>query len=1328
MWFGTIAGLNRYDGYTFKTFTHNVNDSLSLADNYVQRIFGLPGNKLFIGSRKANSIYDPGKENFSNAEKYFSAAGLPGGTIVSIVNTGPYYWFLFADSGLYKMQPDGKILKFPGSNFPGSVVTDVKADSKDNLVIVRNSGIVEKIDSRSNKLIFRSDAISKTLNKELYSFSLFVDRQDDIWLYLPAIPFGTIYYNSITKEVKRFTNENNILNNDIVSGIVQDDKNNIWIGTDHGGINIIDKNAFTTSYLKNVEGDNTSLSQNVITSLYKDDLGIIWMGTYKRGINYYHENISKFPLYRHQPGNNASLTYDDVNRFVEDSKGNMWIGTNGGGLIYFDRQHNTFKQYRHEANNSNSISNDVIVSLLIDHEQKLWIGTYFGGLDCFDGKYFKHYRHNNTDPNSLAEDRIWELYEDDNHHLWIGTYNGGLDRFDREKNIFYHYKKGANALSSNYISSFTADKQGNLWVGTDAGIDVLSKSTGEFLHYNAASNSIANDDVISLLRDNQDNIWIGTRNGLSVFNATSNRFQTFNTKNGLPDNSVLNIIQDNTGNIWISTPRGLSKITAQNGNGIIRITCKNYDELDGLQNRDFNENAAYKTRAGELVFGGASGFNLFHPSSIKENKNIPGIVFTDFQLYNNTLSIGEQYNDHVILSQAISETKEITLGYNENSFSIAFAALSFDNTEKNQYAYMLEDFNKDWLITSAATRRATYTNLDPGEYIFRVKASNDDGVWNSEGISLRIHILPPFWQTPLAYTLYVLALIAILFFARRLVIQRARMRFALEQERKEAHRLHELDMMKIKFLTNVSHEFRTPLSLILTPLDKIVKNTQDPGQKKHFLLIHRNARRLLNLVNQLLDFRKMEVQELTLNPSEGDVTKFIQEISYSFTDMAEKKNIQFFYTSNKEHLLTSFDHDKLERILFNLLSNAFKFTPEYGNVTVDVFTEEKDEDAIVHIKVKDSGIGIPKEKQEKIFERFFQNETPETIINQGSGIGLAITKEFVRMYNGTIQVESVVNNGTCFTISLPFKKLASAAIDNSPLSLNGNHVMQENAEPCNEEEKVTVLKSRNGKSKKQTILIVEDNEDFRFYLKDNLRHLFNVCEAINGKEGWQKTLTNYPELIVTDISMPLMNGIELCHKIKTDPRTKHIPVIILTALTGEDKHLKSLEIGAADYITKPFNFEIMLSRINNILEQQQSLKKALIKHAEAKPSEIKVPSGDAKFIQQVMEVIEKNLSNPDFSVEELSRELYISRVAMYKRIFNLSGKSPLDFIRFIRLQRAAQLLEKTELTVSEVAYEVGFNNPKYFAKFFKAEYNIVPSAYQAEKKRQLKEIDQTEEG
>jgi signal transduction histidine kinase/DNA-binding response OmpR family regulator len=710
---------------------------------------------------------------------------------------------------------------------------------------------------------------------------------------------------------------------------------------------------------------------------------------------------------------------------------------------------------------------------------------------------------------------------------------------------------------------------------------------------------------------------------------------------------------------------------------------------------------------------------MFNPAGITGNNYIPPVVFTDFQLFNQSVQAGEEVNGHVILPHSISEASEITLNYDENVFSIEFSALGFDNTDKSKYLFKLDGFDKQWLVARAKSRRATYTNLDPGSYTFTVKASNENGLWRDAGASINIIVLPPFWKTTWAYLFYLSIVLAILFFARKMIIARARARFAIEEERKQANRLHELDMMKIKFFTNVSHEFRTPLSLILTPLDRMIMHVHEPEYKKQLQMIQRNGRRLLNLVNQLLDFRKMEVQELRLNLQQGNLARFIREVCYSFTDLAEKKNIEFCFTCNRENFITQFDPDKLERILFNLLSNAFKFTFENGHVGVVINIAANGGKTFVEIKIEDDGIGIPKEKHQKIFERFFQNDVPGTFLNQGSGIGLSITKEFVRLYNGTITLESDAGAGACFTVLLPFEEIKEP-VNGVAIKLAGPASAAENEAAAMPEEEFNNgrahLQNKLPKKDAPVLLLVEDNEDFLFYLKDNLREYFKIIEACNGKKGWQKVLSEHPDIVVSDVSMPVMDGIELCRKIKTDARTKHIPVILLTALAGDETHVLGLEAGANDYITKPFNFEIMLSRIRNILSGQKSLKKVLGKQVEVKPSEVIEESQDEKFIQKVLAIVEKNLSNPDFSVEELSRDLYMSRVTVYKKLFALTGKSPIDFIRSIRLQRAAKLLEGGNLTIAEIAYEVGFNNPKYFSKFFKAELNIPPSKYAAEKK------------
>jgi signal transduction histidine kinase/ligand-binding sensor domain-containing protein/DNA-binding response OmpR family regulator len=1316
IWFGTLSGLNRYDGYSFKIFNKKYNDSTSLPDNNILALHALPDGKMWVVTRGGPCIYNPQTEKFEQgANNYLQALGLPSGNILDIVkgNNGRY-WFLYDNLGLYlyagtakSAKPFAQHVKFN----PAEKITGVKETNDGKVWLVYQNGLLQQYDLKENRMVFSSTAVQE-LTKGNIPYSLFVDSDGDCWLW--HYTHGVLLFHPQSNSVKPF-NENSFpskLSSNLVAQVVQDNKGLIWVATDHGGVTLIDKkNNCKTSYLLTDPKDPQSLSHNSIMALYKSDNGIIWLGTYKQGVDYFNGNIVQFPHFHHQESNVRNLPFDDVNRFVEDRYGNIWIGTNGGGLIYFDRKNNTFKQYQHDPNNANSPGNNVIVSLWIDHENILWIGSYFGGLCSFDGKKFTRYIHNENDSTSLADDKVWEIYEDREQRLWVGTLGGGLDLLDRKTNRFthYQYKDGRpSPLLINYISAITQDSKGNLWIGTTAGIAVFEKNGKAPVFYQQTNgkNSLSSNDVICFLEDSKGRMWAGTRSGLNLFNEQTKSFQVFTTSDGLPDNIILNMLEDDRHTFWMSTPNGLCNATpVQKENGL-GFSIINYDERNNLQNREFNENAALKTRAGELVFGGPSGFNIIDPAVIQQPAYRPKILFTGFQLMDNDIEPGELVNDRVVLKQSISQVQHIDLKYKENVFSIEFTSLDFARSARDKYAYMMEGFNADWLYADGSQRRVTYTNLSPGHYTFKVKALSRDGVWSAIK-TLQINIKPPFWRTPLAYIIYVLIAAAIFLLARRITLDRIHMRFELQQQRREAERANALEQLKTKFFTNVSHEFRTPLSLIIAPLNKIIEQAANEDQKKQLNLVQRNAKRLLNLVNQLLDFRKMEVQEIKLHPAIGDIVRFSKDISYSFTDIAEKKGIQFSFSSGIDHLEIYFDKDKMEKILFNLLSNAFKYTHDNGMVSVKLTYNPPvtaEGDGTLAIEVKDTGIGIPADKQDNIFERFFQTDVPESMVNQGTGIGLAITKEFVKLHNGIITVQSEPDKGACFTVLLPARKIyePSTRAATRPVLTEG-------------EENFTAEENQKS-GKKKTIIIVEDNEDLRFYLKDNLKAQYHVEEAMNGKEGWEKIKQLNPDLVVSDIMMPLMDGVELARKIKTETLTAHIPVILLTAMGSEEKQLEGLKVGVNDYITKPFTFEILASRIRNLLAQQKLLQKRFHKQIEVNPAEVTVTSVDEKFLQQALEIVEKHIDNPDFSVEDFSQAMFMNRVTLYRKILSITGKTPLEFIRSIRLKRAAQLLEKSGKTVAEVAYEVGFNNPKHFTKFFKEEFKVTPSQYVASKK------------
>ena len=1352
LWIGTMSGLNRYDAYKFKVFKHDLRDTNSISDDYIEKIFQGPEGKIWVSTRNGINIYDPRTEKFDrNPQNYLNSIHIPDGNVIgSIVDIKKdilgSYWFLSPSTGIYVYNPVTNTTAHylhreeDAVSLYSNNVTAFARNKEGDWWIIYREGVIDKLSVSTGHVIFRTSVLQQAAAEKNLNYVAYCDGEDDLWVYANASSKGIFYYNTRTNNLLHIDKGAgpHSLNTNIINGVIQDEKGLIWIATDHGGINLLDKKDFSIRYLVNREDDPKSICQNSIYSLYRDAEGVVWIGTYKKGISYYHQGIMRFPLYRNWMPEAKNLNYNDVNRFLEDRKGNLWIGTNGGGLIYFNRQTGKSVQYLHSPSDPNSLSNDVIVCLCLDHEQRLWVGTYFGGLDYFDGKAFHHFRHNEKDSSSIADDRVWELLEDSSHRLWVGTFSQGLDQLDFRTNRFSHYKPAVpNSVQSGYVTGLMEDHRGNLWIATAYGVDVMELSTGLFHHYGHdeahPTTSLSNNNTFSTREDSRGLIWIATREGLNLFDPLHpEQFRTFRKEDGLPDNTILDILEDDSHNLWLSTPNGLSNILVNMDPASRKVSCRfrNYDESDGLQGREFNENAAFRTSRGELIFGGANGFNLFDPRQTHYNGPDRTVMLTDLQIFNKSVEIGQKLNGHIILPQSISQTQELVLPYKDNVFSLEFAALDFTNPEKVKYSYMLEGFSKQWLTADNKTRSATFTNLDPGDYTFKVRTAADGGGWNPDGLSLHIRVLPPFWKTPLAYIIYAVLLVVVLLLARRITVQRARSRFAIEQERQEAHRLHELDMMKIRFFTNVSHEFKTPLSLILTPLEKMMRETENPNRKSQFQLIHRNARRLLNMVNQLLDFRKLEDHELRLNRSKGDIIHFIRDLSFSFADMAEKKSIDFSFHSSIVHLYTSFDQDKLARIVFNLLSNAFKFTPKQGRISVGVNllpTGDPHQYGMLQLVVKDTGIGIEKAKHEKIFDRFFQDDLPESIINQGSGIGLSITREFVRLHGGSIYVESEPGIGSSFTILLPAEIIDATtevlpAVEEDTL-LDAEGIVHSGEELSGMKETIPVRPDeRNGHSdtpaetggfpvRKPTILLVEDNEDFRFYLKENMQEYFNIVEASNGKEGWQKTLGSHPDLIVSDISMPEMDGIEFCRKVKGDKRTSFVPVILLTALIGEEQQLQGLETGANDYMTKPFNFGILLSKIRNLLTQLETSRKTWQKHVEANPAHVKVESPDEKFIRNALDVVEKNISNPDFSVEELSRELFMSRVALYKKLLALTGKTPIEFIRSIRLKRAAQLLGKSQLTIAEIAYKVGFNNPKYFSRYFKMEFGVLPSAY-----------------
>ncbi|MBP7507097.1 MAG: response regulator [Prolixibacteraceae bacterium] len=1317
LWIGTVNGLNRFDGYSPKVFRKNIDIKGSISGNLINNIFEDHRRRLIVNTGSGINIYDPVTEKFSVDDSVFHKnIEIPLTNITGIfTDKNKNLWVVNRNSGIYKYDPKKDLVSHcpvGNNNLMPFAITGYTVDAEGFIWLINNGPAIEKFDPVSFKVIRQFKNISSYLRYTDFDNSIYADKDGDLWIYSRDERCGAFLLDSKTGSIKEYRagSEINRLSHNIITCIVEDQSGRILIGTDHGGLNVINKRTGDTKVVVNDPGDEKSLSQNSIVCMYKDDNDIIWIGTYKKGLNYTHPDLFKFATFSRQPFKKDWLDYEDINSFAEDRNGNLWLGSNGGGLIYFDRLNNTFKTYRHNPNDPNSISSNIIVDVFLDHSGDLWIGTYMGGLNRYDGSRFKHYMNDPNDPRSISSNQVWSIYEDSDRKLYIGTLGSGLDIYDRASDSFIHKKVSTseNSIHSNFVMSISENIDKNLWFATTNGVDYYNKSTGKFYqyYYSPDSSGISSNTVLDVYCDKRGLVWIATREGLNILDPKTGKFRLITEKNGLPDNNILTILEDNGGNMWVGTPQGLSNIILSDIKGDnFSFTLKNFDEKDGLHGKEFNEHSALKTRKGELIFGGADGFSIIKPENLKSAANIPTIVFAGIDLQNKPIESGEKINKRVLLPRSANFVNSISLKHFEKTFSISFAALNYFNPEKTQYHYKLEGFDNDWITTGPNSRKITYTNLHPGEYVFRVYASDIDNTIKSNEINLKIEVKPPFWKTKWALTFYLVFFLLAIFYTLQALVKRERNKFLIQQERIETARIHEMDMLKLKFFTNVSHEFRTPLTLILSPLERIIRTTENGQNKEQLKLIQRNGKRLLNLVNQLLDFRRLEQQGLSLLVREGELVGFCKDATESFSDLSESRNIKLTFTSNVGELKAKLDYDKIEKILFNLLSNAFKFTSEGGNVSVNLLMEEgKNEERQVILRVCDNGIGIPEDKQELIFERFVQSLPEGATVNKGSGIGLSLTKEFVQMHGGTISVKSKVGEGSCFEVNIPLKESYEVQ------KLAGGTVLIES----DLSRKISVVvKEEMGESKGDIfkILLVEDNPDIRFYLKDNLKSDYFILEAVNGQEAWDIILQEMPDLIVSDIMMPVMDGLELCQKIKTDNRTSHTPVILLTAKTTDQQKFEGLETGADDYITKPFNFEMLELRIKTLIEQRHKLRQLYQQNFDLQPSEISITSLDEKFLRKIKTITENNMHEPNFSVEKLSSEFGISRAHLYNKLVALTGKTPIEFIRILRIRRAAQLLEKSQLTVMEIAYKVGFNDPRYFTKHFKSEYNMTPSQY-----------------
>ena len=1292
MWFGTATGLNRYDGYTFKIYQHAENDPGSLPDNYITDIVEMPDGRFWVNTGRGYVLFDKEQDCFitdvTGFMKNLESGGVPeqvfvdreGNTCLSV-----------AGEGCYRYKEGGKRLFFSyvEHSLPEHGVTQI-AECSDGLLLIYNTGLLVCLDRATLAIKWQSDEIKKYIPAgKTIEFSLFVDRDNCIWAYslmgIWAYDCGTKSWRTDLTAI--WSSRPDV----IIHAVAQDIEGRIWVGKDYDGIDVLEKETGKVTSLVAHDDNGRSLPHNTIYDLYADRDGIMWVGTYKKGVSYYSESIFKFNMYE----------WGDITCIEQADENRLWLGTNDHGILLWNRSTGKAEPFWRDA--EGQLPNPV-VSMLKSKDGKLWVGTFNGGLYCMNGSQIRSYKEGVG--NALASNNVWALVEDDKGRIWIASLGGGLQCLEPVSGTFETYTSSNSALLENNVTSLCWVDNNTLFFGTaNQGVGMMDMRTREIKKIQGQSGNVklSNDAVNHVYKDSRGLVWIATREGLNVYDTRRHVFLDLSPVAEAKGNFIAAITEDQERNMWVSTSRKVIRVTvASDGKGSYLFDSRAYNSEDGLQNCDFNQRSIKTLHNGIIAIGGLYGVNVFAPDHIRYNKMLPNVMFTGLSLFDEAVKVGQSYGGRVLIEKELNDVENVEFDYKQNIFSVSFASDNYNLPEKTQYMYKLEGFNNDWLTLPLGVHNVTFTNLAPGKYVLRVKAINSDGYVGIKEATLGIVVNPPFWMSWWAYLLYAVGLVIVLFLARYRMLKREREKFHLQQIENEVAKNEEINNMKFRFFTNVSHELRTPLTLIISPLEGMLKETTDELQSTRLQLMYRNAQRLLHLVNQLLDFRKGEMSTHQLSLSEGDIISYVHSVCNSFLLMADKKHIQFSFFSGIDTFSMAFDADKVGKIVMNLLSNAFKFTPEGGRVTVMIEHVAGTPD-ILEIKIADTGIGISDVDKEHIFERFYQAGHKGVEETTGNGIGLSLVRDFVTLHEGEVKVFDNIGMGSVFVIQFPVKHVETQV-----------QLPEETGMPAGDEEDKEMKEEAREETERKNfplLLIVDDNEDFRIFMRYSLELQYRVKLAVNGKEAWEMMQEELPDLVISDVMMPQMDGNELCRLIKQDKRTAHIPVILLTARQNTEAKLEGLQTGADDYVTKPFNMTILVLRIRKLIElsRYHRVTQGMIDPA---PSEIVITSLDEKLIEKAIKYVEDNMSRTELSVEELSRELGMSRVHLYKKLLQITGKTPIEFIRVIRLKRAAQLLRESQLHVSEVAFEVGFNNPKYFSRYFKDEFGVLPSVYQ----------------
>lgn len=1282
LWFGTKDGLNRYDGTSFRQFKYDAANPRSIGNNFITALYQDREGNIWVGTDVGLYIYSPEKDIFLHFMET-SRENTRVERAVSLICGDPQgrVWVAVDSQGLFCYELRTRELRnYILSDLP-FISTNVKSLAFDN------SGTLW-VGFYGDGLFYSKDNL-QTLHPYLLPGGQEEIYRDDVVTKIIPGAYNCLYIGSVKGGVKELN-----LTSRQLRPLLSTDENGepvycrtlltasddeLWIGSE-SGIYIYNLRTGGYAHLHSSAYDPYSLSDNAIYSVCKDREGGIWVGSYFGGVNYYPRPYTYFEKY-YPKGTANSLHGKRVREFCPDSRGNLWIGTEDGGLNCFDPRTQQFSFFAPSA----AFTNIHGLCLVGD---SLWVGTFSKGLKIIDTRtatVVKTYQKDDS-PRSLLDNSIFTICRTASGDIYLGTMFGLL-RYNKQSDDFDRIPE----LNGKFIYHIKEDSRGNLWLATYANgaycYDVNRKKWKNYVYDEKDPRSLPYNKVVSIFEDSRRQIWLTTQGGgFCRFNPATETFVRFNSRHGLPNDVVYQMVEDKEGMLWLTTNNGLACFDPE------QEKIKVYTTANGLLGDQFNYRSGWASPDGTLYLGSIDGFVAFNPETFSENKYLPAVAITDFFLYNKEVHAGEPGSP---LEKNITFADTITLRADQNSFSLRIAALGYQAPGMNKLMYRLEGFDEDWLAVGE-TPVVTYANLRYGNYVFRVKASNSDGVWNENEVTLAIRILPPFYLSVWAYCIYALLFIGCSVYAVAYFKKRNARRHRHQIEKLEREKEREVYRAKIDFFTNVAHEIRTPLTLIKGPLENILlKKEVDPETREDLNIMKQNTERLLSLTNQLLDFRRTESRDFRLNFTRCNITEILRETHLRFTSLAKQKGLEFSLHLPSEDFYAHVNHEAFTKIISNLLNNAVKYADTYVRLILE--TDPAGGKKEFCIRTVNDGVIIPDEMKEEIFQPFVRfNEKDDGRVTTGTGIGLALSRSLAELHEGTLMMAEG-EEANVFCLTLPILQDTTITL----VSAQGGA-----------EEPVELQAERmENKENTPTVLVVEDNPEMLAFVARQLSKDYSVLTAPNGMEALKVLDGNYVNLVVSDVMMPVMDGFKLCKTIKSNLEYSHIPVILLTAKTNIQSKIEGMELGADAYIDKPFSVEYLQACASNLIENREKLRRAYAKSPFVAANTMALTKADEEFIKRLREIILANISNPDFGMDDMASILNMSRSNFYRKIKGVLDLSPNEYLRLERLKKAAQLLQEGENRVSEICYMVGFNSPSYFSKCFQKQFGVLPKDF-----------------